>query len=842
MRKATRMRRIAALVTLLTVALAFAAAQPADEWWKGKTIRDIRFDGLSVVLKTDLEVIIKEYKGKPFSDELYDGLLASVYGLDYFSEIVPEALPGDASYSSVVILFRVTERPAVASVSVSGNSGIRSNEILEVVSIKPKTIFNRSRIRLDEIAVRQLYQKKGFIDVVVSSSLDERADGSVDISYIIQEGSKYTVEKIEFNGIGAFSASALKGELKLKEKALFQSGEFSEAKLAESLSALELYYKNRGYIDAAVLDVQRVTSEKSDTSRFLSLIITVSEGIRYTYGGMTFAGNTIYPSEKLASQLRQKQGAVLNYQRLMEDQGRVADVYYDNGYIFNGFELIPSRDEERASISYVLQVSEGPQALIERVVFRGNVKTKEFVLRREIPIADGDIFSKAKIMEGLRNLYNLQYFSALEPQYEMGAREPYVVLVVNVVEQSTADIQFGLSFVPASTKGNFPLVGLVKWNDRNFLGNGQTFSLGTNVSPESQDLTMSFGENWLTGKRWSGSLSFSFEHEKLSAPMDNDFNGVPDPYNSYEEYKAANKTVPDANKMEYHTWEFGVGLSSGYTFKLGFADLTTGGGYQFKLMSKTYDADTQRPYDTSIAQNLNTWLPSNTVYARALLNGLDLWYDPSMGYYASQKLSFSGFLATEQSRYVRSDSKLEGYLKLVDVSLFESFPLKIVLGGHSGFSALMPWFGRDAVETSTSSEYLRIDGTFVGRGWSGTKSLYGYDGIGLWENWLELRIPVVPGVLSFDSFLDAAALLQKDGGLLNVAGAVTKTSSSGASGWSGLSAENFAFSFGMGLRFAIPQFPFRLYFAKTFYAGDAGLAWANPGNWEFVLSITQPIN
>ncbi len=839
MRKAIRMKRIVTLGMLLLVAMTAALAQPADDWYKGKTIKDIRFEGLTVVLSTDLEGIIKDFKGKEFSDELYDSLLARVYGLDYFSEILPEAIPGDASYGTLVVLFRVKERPAVASVTVSGNQGLRTSEILDEATIKPKTIFNESRIRLDEIAIRQLYQRKGYTDIQVGSSFSRRADGSVDISYVVEEGYQNIVERIEFQGAEAFSAAALKGDINLKEKALFQSGEFSEAKLADSISSLELYYKKRGYIDAKVTDVQRTADTSDGRARKLSLSFIIAEGSRYNYGGMSFEGNTLYSSEELGKQVRQRVGAVLNYQRLMEDQSRAADLYYDNGYIFNAFDLVPSRDEERGTISYVLQIREGPQALIERVVFRGNVKTKEPVLRREIPIRDGDIFSKAKIMEGLKNLYNLQYFSALNPEYEQGSVEPYVVLVINVEEQSTADIQFGVSYVPGTDKDKFPLVGLVKWNDRNFMGNGQTLSVGLNISPDSQDITLGFRENWLMDQRWSGGVDFSFKHSALSAATDNDFNGVPDPYATWEDYEAANRSIPSESLMSYDTWTFSLGFSSGYTFKLGFGDLGVGGGYIIGLNNKTYENELSNPFDSDISDNLNTWLPSNTLYARAFLNGLDLWYDPSSGYYASQRLSLTGFFASEQSKYVRSDTKLEGYVTLLDQILFDVLPLKAVLGAHSGFSALLPWFGMSEVQ-ATDAQLLRVDGTFIGRGWN---RLYNYPGIGLWENWLEIRVPVVKSVLSFDAFFDAAALLQ-NGGLLNIKDVIEETGTlDGGTDWSDLGAENFAFSFGMGLRFAIPQFPFRLYFAKSFYAGSDGLNWANSsGAWDFVLSITQPLN
>lgn len=833
------MKRFIALATMSLLALSMAVAQPAEGWFWGKTIRDIRFEGLTVVQRSDLDPIVKEFKGQEFSEELYDRMLGRIYGLDYFTEVMPEAVPGDAAYSSLILLFRVVERPAVASVTVRGNRGLRSSELLDAASIKPRTIFNQSRIRLDEIALRQLYQGKGYVDARVSTEQSARADGSVDLVFVLEEGLQHLVERIEFQGASAFSTNALKGEVPLKERGLFQSGQFSEARLAQSITALEAYYKNRGFIDAAVLDVRREWTDDGDRTRRLRLSFIISEGSRYLYGGMSFDGNTLYTNEELARLVRQRPGVVLNYQRLMEDQGRVADLYYDNGYIFNAFELVPVRDEDAGSISFVLQIAEGPQALIERVEFRGNVKTKEFVLRREVPIADGEVFSKAKIMDGLRNLYNLQFFSAVSPEYEMGSREPYVVLVINVTEQSTADIQFGISYIPAADPNKFPLIGLVKWNDRNFLGNGNTFSAGINVSPDAQDLTFSFRENWLMGRRWSGGVDFTFAHSTDVANTDNDYNGVPDPYATWEEYLAANRYVPSQSKMQVDTWSFSVGFSSGYTFKLGFGDLGFGGGYSFGLNNKSYDAGVNNPYESDISDNLNTWLPSNSIFARAFLNGLDIWYDPSKGYYLSQRLSLVGFSTNELARFIKSDTRAEAYVTLADTVLFGTLPFKAVFGLHSGFSAMLPWFDG---EVSATNQYPRIDGTFNARGWN---RLWDQQGEAIWENWAEIRIPVVPGVLAFDAFMDAAALRGKgEDGLLNIRKVVEGDSAKhdAGTGWGDLSLENFAFSYGFGMRFAIPQFPFRMYFARTFYMGESGLKYANPrGDWDFVLSITMPL-
>jgi outer membrane protein insertion porin family len=850
------MRRLIIAFLFVVLAFSFASAQeaPSPDWFQGKNIKDIKFQGLKIVSSEDVAPIIKEFKGQPFSDEVYTTILARVYELDFFDEILPEALPGDASYSSLIISFTVKERPAVMAVLVQGNEGIRSSEILEAASVKPRTIFIASRLRLDEIAIRQLYQGKGYPDIRVSSQTNELADGSVEVIFKVEEGEQNIVASIGFEGVNAVSVKALKGDLPLKEKGLFQSGHFTELGLEESRKAIELYYRKRGYADAKVQDVRRDTVEDSRTgARRLALTFVVEEGLRYIYGGMEFEGNTIFTTEELMAMVRQKPGAVFNYERLVQDQERVTDLYFENGYIFNGFDFRELRDDETSTISFLLLIEERPQAVIEDVIIRGNLKTKDFVIRREIPLETGEIFSKTKIMDGLRNLYNLQYFSAVNPGYEPGSQDLAVDLIVTVEEQSTADIQFGMTFTPSSEEGSFPLSGLIQWNDRNFMGKGQTLSIGSNFSLASQDLTLGFKENWLFDQRWSGGVDFTFRHDRVSAKQDilgpvfsydeSEEIRVPDPYTSMAEYLAAGELVPSDYLMEYDIWTFSLGFSTGYTFKTDIGDLGIGTGMIFGINQKTYDSDKYRPFEEEVADNLDNWLWSNTLYIRGFLNALDLWYDPSQGYFASQRFSMTGFHPNEQYRFFKADTKVEGYLTLWDYPLFSNWSLKTVIGAHSGYSILMPWFGESEPLPSVTQE-LRIDGTFIGRGWN---DLIEKRGTTLWENWIEVRTPIVPRVLSLDGFLDIATVVDSNDGLLDLSGYADIDGAAVFQAGEGLldvGLNNFAFSLGWGLRFTVPQFPFRLYFSKRFFHDGSGFDWVGGSDapWDFVLSITTPLN
>jgi outer membrane protein insertion porin family len=221
---------------------------------------------------------------------------------------------------------------------------------------------------------------------------------------------------------------------------------------------------------------------------------------------MTFEGNTIISTEKLNSMLRLTPGDILNKTTLEQDYAKVTDLYYNDGYIYNSITRQEIRNEAEKSVSYKVVIVEKGRAHIENIILKGNTKTKDYVILRELPIQEGDVFSKDKVMEGIQNLYNTQFFTNVIPETPYGSAEGLMDLVINVEEGRTTEINFGVTF--SGGLGDVPISGFVKWVDKNFLGRGQEFSIGAELAPSAQSLDVGFTENWLAGKRWSAGLIF----------------------------------------------------------------------------------------------------------------------------------------------------------------------------------------------------------------------------------------------------------------------------------------------------------------------------------------------
>jgi len=821
-----------------------AAPQAGSDWFWGKPISSVQWEGIVHADKRELDSATKAYIGKDFTEELWMEMQSKLYELDWFEKIDPTAIPADASKSHIIIKFTVTEKPAIESLRVIGNSGVKSSDILDAVTEKAGDIYNQSKSRVDELAVRRLYLEKGYPDATVSSNAAQgKAKNEVILSFRVSEGSQVAVKEIRFSGNTAVSSQTLKGKLSLKESGFLQNGAFQESKLEDDKKTIVDYYKSRGYVDANVEDVVRSYVKDAKTSKnWLVLTIVIKEGRQWLFGGISFEGNTIFSTEKLSSFVTEKQGAILNLTRLEQEKAKIDDLYYESGYIFNTINMAESRDEDKHSIAYTVKIVEQDRAHIESITFKGNKKTKDFVLYRELPLEVGDIFSKAKIMEGLRNLYNLQYFSAIDPQMFPGSAENLMDLIISVEEQSTADIQFGITLSGLGGDPNaFPLSGLVKWDDRNFLGDGVDFSIEVNGSPTMQTLTFGYNDRYFFGKLFSGGVNLSFGHKILSTGQDSVpplfDDGVPDPYTVPVSGGYSLTSIPVAYLMPYEDWEIALTFSSGYTLRTPIGDLGTGGALVLGIGNQSYDAASYRPASAQLREYNGEWRLGNKLVGRAYLNDLDLSYNPSSGYYLSERLTWAGLLPDplESQQYFKTESKIEAYATLFNFPIFEKWSWKMVLGAHSSYSTLGAKPGMAA--PVVTNDWLYLDGTFNARGWN---VLYGLEGVDMWENWIELRMPIIEQFLWLDGFYDAAAL-QTEGGLVDM-NLSTPTSDPTRPSFADLGWENIAMSFGFGFRFSIQQFPFRFYFAERFVYDGSRIQWKTATWPDLVISVTQPLN
>jgi outer membrane protein insertion porin family len=809
-------RRALLLAALIAGSLAPLAAQEAGEWYLEKPIKDVVFTGLVNVKAEDLAAVVKPYLGQPFSYELFERLQNAVVALDWFEHLEPVAQDPDGTKSAVVVEFQVTERPAVSAIQITGNSQVRTNDILEKVLLKQGDLVSFTKLHADEEAIRLLYIDKGYADVSVSSRTEAGdAVGSAKVIFAIVEGAQTKIREVRFSGNVWASESTLRSKMDTKPPSLFDSGVFQASTLEADKQKIVDYYGDHGFIDARVERVEK-TAETVDGRNELVITVYVHEGDQYSYAGMTFEGNKVFPSSQLEALATQRTGKAVSRQKVLDDFQRVVDLYTENGYIFNQIERREVRDEEAKTVAYVVTITEYDKAHIERIIFKGNEKTSEEVMRRELPIAEGDVFNRAKIVDGYRALYNLQYFSNVTLDTPTGSAPGLIDLVFTVEESSTADINFGVTF----SGQDFPISGTIKWNERNFRGQGQTLGVEVEASPIKQLASLNFYEPWLMGVRWSGGVTFSVDHstesqilQDILAPVFSDGDeqiAAPDPYATREEYLAAlaaGETIPDQYLMSYDSFEISLGFNTGYRFKTAAGLLGVRGSISSRLRYIDYDPMLYRPFESSVRDNLGAFRVIDRISPTVYLDGRDYYLNPTNGWYLSQSIGFTGGVLFGSRHYIRTDTTLEGFLTLFKIPVFERWDWSIILAAHTGLSMILPQYryksgeGWDWDVVADSTDLLYIDGMTVGRGW---RQMYGQS---LWDNKIELRTPIAKDVLTGVIFFDAAALWNETADIATIA------------------IDDFRFSFGAGLRFTIPQFPIRLYLGKAFQVIDGKVVW-----------------
>jgi len=796
-----------------------------EEWFVGKPIKNIVFSGLRNIPHSELEALMQPFYGRIFNDIVFWEIQSRLYALEYFDRIEPSVNSADANNSEVVIRFSVTERPIVVRINFAGNSGVRTRELRDVISTKTSDIYNQAKIHIDVEAIQNKYDEKGFPNVKVNVEESTDANGDVVLVFRITESERISIAKIEFEGNTKFSNNALRSKLSLKAKSLINNGAFQEVKLVADREAVATYYHDRGYIDAVVRDVTR-TYEQGKKGIELTLTFMIDEGEEFSFGGITFEGNRIFSSEQLSKLVTSKVGETVNMSKLEMDLQSVADLYFENGYIFNSIVRNPERTFRPNVLSYTISIVERSRAYVENIIIIGNEKTKTEVILREIPLEPGDVFSKTKVMDALRNLYNLQYFSAVIPDTLQGSAENLMDLVFTVEEQMTTDVQVGLTFSGTSDPDTFPISGLFEWKDRNLAGTGN--ELGVNLKSSivsSTTVALNYVHRWILGLPLSLGTDFSADFVKRHAPMRNQihwFNGneedaFPDGFSSYDEYRDNNKSPPSEYLMEYNQWYLSLGFSSGYRWTTFLGNLSLGAGMRFGIIRNNYN-DVFEPFDPALRERNTLWTPKNSMWTSLALDRRDIFYDPSSGYYLQERIGFFGIFKNEREHYMRSDSKAQYFLTLFDLPITRRWSLKSVLALNVGLSFIFKQPGRDTdalIPTIEDANKLAVDGMFSARGWS---DQYRYKGLLLLDSWVELRFPIIRGILALDFFFDAAGVESKEGYYFGKDG----------EGDPNFTINNLRFSYGGGLRVAMPQFPIRASLAKRFRFIDGQFTW-EPG-------------
>lgn len=812
------------------------------EWYLNKAIRGFTYQGLKNVDADLLDDLTYPYIGRQFTQQLYREIEGKLNELLKFSVFQAEAKRGGTSNNDLFIHFTFTELPVIRSITFTGNAGIRTKILEDNLTVKKGEFLSLSRVNAGRDALRSLYLGRGYADATVESTyvIDE-ATNLLDLTYTITEGRQTKIGEIQFEGNREIGNSVLQKEISSKVQSLFNSGNYEAAKVSADSQALQLAYQKRGYIDAKVTDVRlEDIPDDNPAVRKLRVVFVVEEGEQWFLGGIEVEGNTIYSDEQIGSLLSMRPGSVLDISKVQAEIGKIADLYWNEGYVENTIDISEDRDVSQRRISYTVSIGERAQATVEQVIIRGLTKTKPYVLERELAIKIGDIFSKDKYIRSAQNLYNTGLLTNVVPSISYGTEPNTLVITYEVTEGNQMNIGFGATF--GGNVEGFPVSGFLSWSDTNIGGTGRDLEIMTELSPSSQTATLSFRDTWVGDKRWSNAVNLSFnrssftngrrlgDHSPTTELKDN--KAYPYPYTSYDAWVADNSPTPDSEYlMPYDYFRISLGYTTGYTFMFAPGRLSLSIGPTFTLNRAYFDSDVYTPYDYSVGKYGEQWQFSNRLGMSVTWDGRDLINNTTRGYVVSQSLTYAGGILGGLSNYMRSSSSASAFLKIFEIPGEKPTPGVVSLNTTVSFM-FNQYFPKDGTWVSGISaskyEYLYIDGITIARGIV-PEFYFEF----LWDSSLEFSIQLAENVLWGEAFVSAT------GGSFELATV-------------GDSPLNWYFAAGLGIRLKVPGFPLGLYLVKNANKiGDSGFKWergpifhnaSNPDSGlKLVLAITTSI-
>ena len=795
------LKRFVISITLLFFVFALPLFAQSEDWFYGKKIKSIKFSGLHYISRSDISGVTKGFLGKEFSDDIYFELLSRIGALDYFETFDTSILPANEKYDAVEIVFTVQENPVISEVEFVGNKRITKTDLLSRMKMKEKDIFSEANLEKEVLTLTEHYLSKGFTNVHITTNWEKTEHNEIKLKFLINEGTALSVRSIKFEGNQIISDRTLQGTMKLKSKSLFSKGSFQETKLEADKENILTYYLNHGYVDAEIIDVIREDAVDEKGTAVVDLTFVITEGYQYSYGGVQFEGNYLFSSEYLESKFKMNIGDVFNYTKFNDCLSAMSDAYYENGYLTTAIVPEAYKDEELRQVSHLIHIREYSRSHVESISVVGNKKTKDNVVLREVPLEPGDVFSRSKLMSGMRNLYNLQYFSNIVPDVVPGSEEDLMNIVFNVEEASTTSIEGGLTFSGLGDPNAFPISIFGKWKESNLFGTGRGVSVTASLSFTDRSLSLSYDDNWLFDQPigYSAAVSASWKTEttlqKVFTPR-----GI-DVTNYSMVYDAIDITVDNAIGKRWYPNDLVVAVTGGLTNSF--------------LRNKIEEG--LIPVDSSIMDYDNNWGFRNSIWGAVSADKRDNRFYPSTGWFAKQSLTWTGLIPKYENQFfLRSDTIGEVYFTLCDIQATEKWNFKTIFSYVTGLSFVKP--KKDT--TIASSNRLAIDGTIIGRGW---EDIYSTKGDFMWTNSLELRVPVLPNILSAQFFLDAVALKSERPSMSNR-----------------INIDDFYFSFGPGVRSLVQQLPLSIYLVNTFTMKGGKFSWGNgkTPEWKPVLAFT----
>ncbi|MBQ9830591.1 MAG: outer membrane protein assembly factor BamA [Akkermansia sp.] len=487
-----------------------------DSAFDGKRVAGVefRYTGNKVLPDRRLMDVVQTRAGGEYSSVRVN---ADLERLIERSLVDPDATVAvQPSGNAVKVIFNVRASSVLAGVGFTGNVEFDDDDLRETSKLQPGTVLSDASLAAARANIIKAYQEAGYPDTQVSWRAEKTASGSYkDVVFDIKENREVSMNTISFEGNKQFDDEQLRQIMQTKERGFFtwitKSGRIDREQVEDDLEAVVKLYRNYGYLRARLANVEYTASPNKEGRQKLHLKVTIDEGPRYRVRNVTFGKITAYTPAELEQGLSMLNGDIYSLQKVSDDVTMIRSYYGAKGYA--DAEVRPDINEVGVDakgtrlIDIRYDVNEGSRYKVGRINVRGNTKTRQHVILRELPLKPGENLNSVDLETARKRLENLNYFDQVEVSQGLTTTSGYRDINVNVHEKMTGSLTLGVAFSTVEnvylyttiTQSNFDIRGFV--NGGTFVGGGQRLTLNGKLGTEYSSASIYLLEPWFLDRK-----------------------------------------------------------------------------------------------------------------------------------------------------------------------------------------------------------------------------------------------------------------------------------------------------------------------------------------------------
>ncbi|MBS1123239.1 MAG: outer membrane protein assembly complex, YaeT protein [Deltaproteobacteria bacterium] len=585
---------------------------------QGRAIERVQFRGNRKVEDDAIKVQLLSKPGTLLDAAKLREDLRAMWKMGFFADIDVEA--EIAPSGGVTLTFAVKEKPAIRKVLIAGQSELGLDKINDVIDLELDAIVDISKVKKNREKIADLYVQKGFYLATVDYEIKPVNEAEVDVYFKVDEKAKVKIRDVQFIGNNTIDDDELRASISTRRQDamgfLNDSGTYSQEAFDRDLLLVSAHYWDRGYANVKVGTPQlRLSRDK----QYMYLSIPVDEGPVFTIGTVNFKGDLIGTTGKNLERITIRPGMKFSRTRIAEDREKLSNYYQDQGYAYANVLPLTKVDLPNRKINLTFEVARGKRAYFERINIRGNSKTRDKVIRREMKISEGELFNNTNLEISKRRINALGFFENVVVSTKRGSSDEFVEVNVEVSERPTGTFQIGAGF---SSVENF--IAQAQISQNNLFGRGQTLALQAQLSSLRQLFLLRFVEPYFLDTQWT----FAFDLYNQSRGFGTFFRN------------ASGGTLTWGYPLSYEARAF-------LTYKLENVDISTGTGGIANLGA------TSAPIEATSVANLFRGGVTSSLRASLSWDSRNNRLFPSAGWYHTLFAEYASQYTGSENRFVR---------------------------------------------------------------------------------------------------------------------------------------------------------------------------------------------